>query len=71
MDENMNSEQMNPEKIGPYTQAITGAIIQFASAVSLAMNMRDRAVIEEMQSVCADIFRQAEEALNSDAINIQ
>jgi hypothetical protein len=69
---NLKGDKMDEEvKIGPYTQAITGAIIQFASAVSLAMNMRDRAVIEEMERVSADIFKQANEALNDAARNMQ
>ena len=70
MDANMNT--LDKQKaIGPYTATITGAMVGLGQAVALAMNLRDRPVIEEMQRVCADIFEQAEEAMNSDTRNIQ
>lgn len=67
-----NTEEMADQvKIGPYTQRITSAMVVLGEAVALAMNMRDRPVIEEMERVTADIFRQANEALNSDPRNVQ
>ena len=57
--------------MGPYSVRICGALVGVGQAVEVALNMRDRAVIDEMKVVCGEIFEQAEMALNHDTRNVQ
>ena len=59
------------QAMGPYATRICTAMVYLGKAVELALNMRDIKVIEEMKTVCGEIFEQAETILNSDTRNIQ
>ena len=67
----MNEQPISKEElqkaldaIPPYARTISTAMVLLGHAVELALNMRDRAVIQEMKVVCSEIFNQAEVALN-------
>ena len=78
----MNEQGQTPEEyrdilkqqlaaMPPYAKAISTAVVMLGQAVTLALNLRDRAVLDEMESVCADIFSQAKAALDGDVYNVQ
>ena len=46
-----------------YAQAVVAAITHLGRTVELVMNLRDRTVLEEMRRTTADVFAQAEAAL--------
>ena len=59
------------EAIGPYARQMSTAMVVLAMAVEEVLNFRDAAVIAEMKSVCAEIFEQAEKALEDNSGNLQ
>ena len=54
------------EAMGPYARQISTAMVGLGHAVELPLNMRDIAVIQEMKTVCSEIFE-----LNSATRNVQ
>ena len=54
-----------------YAKTISTAVVMLGEAVTIALNLRDRRVIEEMRTVCTDIFTQAQAALDNDVHNLQ
>ena len=59
------------EAMGPYSTQISMSMVALAHGVELALNVRDRAVIDEMKAVALDIFEQAETALDGEVRNVQ
>ena len=58
------------EAMGPYGRTVSTALVVLGHTIELALNMRDRAVIQEMKAVCLDIFSQAEAALDGEVRNV-
>lgn len=65
-------DKINEElgKLPPYTRHITRAMIVLADAVSMATNLKDRPVLDEMKKEIDNIFKQANEIINEKAENV-
>lgn len=59
------------ETMGPYAGQISTIMVLLGQAVEMALNMRDKKVIDEMKAVCSEIFEQAERALKDEKQNLQ
>ena len=59
------------EVMPPYVRQISESMVILGEAVSLALNLRDHAVIQEMKNVCGEIFEQAEVVLQDNNRNVQ
>ena len=64
MDINIDEETRQKLEASAYAQAVTGAILHLGKATEIALNLRDRAVIEEMEAVCSSMFSQAKAILD-------
>ena len=69
----MSEERLNQklDSIPPYARQVSEAMVALGQAVELALNMKDRAVIKEMESICLEIFEAAKKALSDDIPNLQ
>ncbi len=69
----MNIDELNQQiqVMGPYGTHISSAMVLLGQAVEMALNLRDEKVIQEMKSVCLEIFEQAERALKDEKRNLQ
>ena len=70
-EEYRDSLKQELENMPPYTRQISTSLVVLAHAIELALNVRDRRTLEEMECICTDIFSQARAALDGDACNIQ
>ena len=69
----INEQRLNQKlnSIPPYARQVSEAVLGLAAAVEMILNKRDVLVLNEVETVCLEIFEAARLALKNDERNLQ
>jgi hypothetical protein len=71
MEIHIDEESQQQLKGSLYARTVTQAVMQLGQVVEIVINLRDVAVLDELERVTRDIFEQARAALDDEKGKVQ